>query len=121
MQQKRTTAPDGFRDALGPPQARPMKDGITPPRRITPARAARVAAELARERRQLHHRPTVAQLRALARFEGRSPCSYRLDPEVNWLPESLPLDFPHGAHGLCFEHRGGELVVLPDGGGFALI
>jgi hypothetical protein len=44
----------------------------------------------------------------MARFEGSRACSYRLDPEVNWLPESLPLDFPHGADGLCFEHRGGE-------------
>jgi hypothetical protein len=37
-----------------------------------------------------------------------------------WLPESLPLDFPHGADGLCFAHAGGEVVVLPDGCSFAL-
>jgi hypothetical protein len=79
-----------------------------------------VVVELARERRRLTHRPTVAQLRAMARLGGRRPCSYRLDPAVNWLPESLPLDFPHGASGLCFAHRGGEVVVLPNGCGFAL-
>ena len=33
---------------------------------------------------------------------------------------SLPLKFPHGASGLCFAHPGGELVVLPNGCGFAL-
>jgi hypothetical protein len=118
---KRTTAPDGVRGAISPPAARPVKQHTAPERRITPGRAARVGLELARERRHLHHRPTIAQLRTMARFEGSRPCSYRLDPEVNWLPESLPLDFPHGTDGLCFCHGGGELVVLPDGGGFALI
>jgi hypothetical protein len=121
MQQKRTTAPDGVPGALAPPQARPVKDAIAPQRRITPGQATRAALELAREHRHLHHRPTVRQLRALARFDGSRPCSYRLDPEVNWLPESLPTDFPLGASGLCFAHRGGEVVVLPDGGGFALV
>jgi hypothetical protein len=121
MQQKRTTAPDGIRGGLGPPQARPVKEAIPPERRITPVQAARAARELARERRHLHHRPTVPQLRALARFDGSRPCSYRLDPDVNSLPEALPTDFPHGASGLCFAHHSGEVVVLSDGGGFALI
>jgi hypothetical protein len=98
-----------------------MNNDMPPQRRITPAKATRAAFELARQRRQLHHRPTGPQLRALARLGGSRPCSYRLDRSVNWLPESLPLDFPHGASGLCFAHRGGEVVVLPDGGGFALI
>ena len=118
---KRTTASDGVPGATGVPRACPVNEQRSAERRITAAKAARTALELARERRHVHHRPTLAQLRALARLEGSRPCSYRLDPDVNWLPESLPVDFPHGASGLCFEHRGGELVVLPDGGGFALI
>ena len=43
-----------------------------------------------RERRRLRHRPTIAQLRAIARFEGSRPCSYRPDRADNWLPEALP-------------------------------
>jgi hypothetical protein len=116
---KRTTAPDGIRGVIGPPAKRPVK-GKDRPGRLTAARAARAVLELARERRRLSHRPTGAQLRAMARFGGRQPCSYRLDRAVNWLPESLPLDFPHGASGLCFAHPGGEVVVLPNGRGFAL-
>ena len=30
------------------------------------------------------------QVRALAHFDGREPCSYLLDPAVNYVPE-LPL------------------------------
>ena len=120
MKQKRTTAPDDIWGPMGAPNAHPLKKQVPPERRITAAKAARAVMELARERRRLRHRPTLAQLRALARFGGWEPCSYRLDRAVNWLPESLPLDFPHGASGLCFAHRGGEVVVLPDGCGFAL-
>lgn len=119
MQWKRTTAADGPCGVFGPPTKRPVK-GKDRRARLTPAMAARVAVELARECRRLSHRPTVAQLRTMARFGGRQPCSYRLDRAVNWLPESLPLDFPHGASGLCFAHPGGEVVVLPNGCGFAL-
>jgi hypothetical protein len=61
-----------------------------------------------------------AQLRALARFGGRQPVSYRLGRDVNCLPESLPLDFPHGTSGPCFAHPSGGIVVLPNGCGFAL-
>ena len=119
MHRKRTTAPDSIRGVMGPPTKRPVK-GKDRPERLTPAVAAHVALELARQRRRLSHRPTVAQLRTMARFGGRQPVSYRLDRAVNWLPESLPLDFPHGASGLCFAHPGGEVVVLPNGCGFAL-
>ena len=117
MHRKRTTAPDGIGGVTGPPDGRPVK-GVTPPaRRITPGRAARVAVELARERRRLSHVPTAGQLRAMARLGGSRPCSYRLDRAVNWLPESLPADFPLGASGLCFAHAGGAVVVLPCGAG----
>ncbi len=120
MHRKRTTAPDGVRGVKGPPTKRPVKAEIPPERRISPGKVARAAVELARECRRVRHRPTVAQLRTMARFGGRQPCSYRLDRAVNWLPESLPVDFPHGASGLCFAHPGGEVVVLPNGCGFAL-
>ena len=119
MHRKRTSAADGLRGVFGPPPERPVKPPDRP-ERLTAAMAARVAVELARERRRLSHRPTVAQLRTLARLGGSRPSSYRLDPAVNWLPESLPLDFPHGASGLCFAHAGGAVVVLPNGCGFAL-
>jgi hypothetical protein len=62
----------------------------------------------------------VRLLQTMVHFDGREPCTYRLDRDVNWLPESLPIGFPHGASGLCFAHQGGELVVLPDGCGFEL-
>jgi hypothetical protein len=76
--------------------------------------------ELARSGGRLHHRPTVAQLRTMAALDGYAPASYRLDAAVNWLPESLPADFPHGTDGLRFAHAGGELVALPNGWGFSL-
>jgi hypothetical protein len=118
MHRKRTTGPDGS-GRLGRSE-RPVNREMPVARRITPTRVSRVAVELARERRAIAHRPTVAQLRTMARFDGRAPCSYRLDAAVNWLPESLPVGFPHGADGLCFAHAGGAVVVLPGGGGFAL-
>jgi hypothetical protein len=108
------------RGVKGPPTERPVKAEIPPERRISPDKVARAAVELARECHRVRHRPTMAQLRTMARFGGRTPCSYRLDRAVNWLPESLPLDFPYGASGLCFAHPGGSVVVLPNGCGFAL-
>lgn len=119
MLRKRTTGP-GVSGPLGRSE-RPVKEQVPPEWRITPSRVTRVAVELARERRRIAHRPTVAQLRMMARFDGRSPSTYRLDPAVNWLRESLPVGFPHGADGLCFAHAGGEIVVVPEGYGFALI
>src|SRR3954454_2291176 len=118
MPRKRTTVP-GVSGRMGRPE-RPVKGEVPPARRITPSRISRVAVELARERRSLAHRPTVAQMRMMALFDGRGPCSYRLDAAVNWLPESLPVGFPHGADGLCFAHGGGEVVSLPAGCGFVL-
>jgi hypothetical protein len=66
-----------------------------------------------------HRRPADAH----GRFGGSEPCSYALDPALNWLPESLPIDFPFGDTGLCFAERAGwfeERVVLPNGIGFSL-
>jgi hypothetical protein len=78
--------------------------------------------------RRLSHVPTVIQIRALAHFDGREPCSYLLDPKVNYVPE-LPLGDgdPIGLHALWFvgchpdTGRRFELVALPDGGAFDLL
>ena len=68
------------------------------------------------------------QVRALAHFDGREPCSYLLDPAVNVVPE-LPLggEDPLGRHALRFigscpqTGRQVELVTLPDGCAFDLL
>src|SRR5690242_17295522 len=102
MPWKRTTAPDGIPGSPGPP---PMADHPAPARRANCAGVAlRVARELARPGLRMHQRPTLAQLRTMAALDGHSPASYPLDAVVNWLPESLPADFPHGSVGLRFAH-----------------
>jgi hypothetical protein len=68
------------------------------------------------------------QVRALAHFDGREPCSYLLDPAVNFVPE-LPLGGTEslGRHALRFtgscprSGRPVELVTLPDGCSFDLL
>ena len=45
-------------------------------------RTLRAVAQLVRSRRRLAHVPTLMQVRALAHFDGREPCSYLLDPTV---------------------------------------
>jgi len=85
-------------------------------------------AQLVRSWRRLAHVPTLMQVRALAHFDGREPCSYLLDPKVNYVPE-LPLagEDPLGRHALCFTGRHPEtgrrfeLVTLPDGCAFDLL
>jgi hypothetical protein len=59
-------------------------------RRPHVGRTLRALVELARSHRRLAHLPTLMQVSALAHFEGREPCSYLLDPKVNYVPE-LPL------------------------------
>jgi hypothetical protein len=91
-------------------------------------RTLRAVAQLVRSWRRLAHVPTLRQVRALAHFERREPCSYLLDPKVNYVPE-LPLGGldPIGRHGLCFTGRHPEsgrrfeLVTLPDGCAFDLL
>lgn len=109
----------------GPGPPRPLRRPPFPPsppeRAVTLRGISHAGLELVRCRRSLTHRPTVAQLRALARFGGSAPRTYRLDPAREWLPECLPADFPFGAAGLRFAHAGGgAIVALPDGAGFAL-
>ena len=91
-------------------------------------RTLRAVVQLVRSWRRLAHVPTLMQVRALAHFDGREPCSYLLDPNVNYVPE-LPLggDDPLGRHALCFTGRHPdsgrrfELVTLPDGCAFDLL
>ena len=97
-------------------------------KRVGARRALRAVGELVRARRRLAHMPTVMQVRAMAHFDGREPCSYLLDPAVNYVPD-LPLggEDPLGRHGLCFTGRHPdsgrrfELVTLPDGCAFDLL
>ncbi len=97
-------------------------------RRVRLGPTARALVELARSHRRLAHVPTRMQVRALAHFHGREPCSYLLDPKVNYVPE-LPLGGlgPIGRHALCFTGRHPdsgrrfELVTLPDGCAFDLL
>lgn len=97
-------------------------------RRARLGRTVRAVAQLACSWRRLAHVPTLMQVCALAHFDGREPCSYLLDPAVNYVPE-LPLGGADslGRHGLCFTGRHPEsgrrfeLVTLPDGGAFDLL
>jgi len=91
-------------------------------------RTARALVRLARARRRLEHLPTLGQVRAMAYFDGRDPCSYLLDRAVNFVPE--PMEFGYeselGEHALCFicrdpNGRAMELVMMRDGGGFDLL
>jgi hypothetical protein len=81
-------------------------------RRGGTCRTIRAVARLVRSRRALAHVPTAMQVRAMAHFEGREPCSYLLDPAVNYVPE-LPLggEDPLGRHALC------SPAVTPTAGG----
>ena len=97
-------------------------------KRIGVRRMVGVMVELARSRQRLAHLPTVMQVRTMAYFEGHEPCSYLLDPAVNFVPE-FPLggEDPLGRQALCFTGRDPdsgrpfELVTLPDGCAFDLL
>jgi hypothetical protein len=77
----------------------------------------RAVVQLVRSWRRLAHVPTLMQVRALAHFDGREPCSYLLDPKVNYVPE-LPLggEQPLGRHALCFTgHQPGQRAAVRAG------
>ena len=119
MLRKRTTGP-GVSGPTDRPE-RPVKEKVWPEWRITPTRLSRAALELARGHRRIEHLPTRAQWRTMAGFDGRGPSTYDLDQAVRWIPQAVWDALPPDADGLRFRHAGGgELVVLPDGCGFAL-
>ena len=97
-------------------------------RRTRLGRTARALLELVRSYGRLDHRPTLMQVRALAHFDGREPCSYLLDPTVNLVPELLlGGEDPLGRQALRFtgecpeSGRRVELVTQPDGCAFDLL
>jgi hypothetical protein len=113
------------------PGGRPVYAVDDPPAKVRGERiglrwTAAAMIELARSRRRLTHRPTLGQVRTMARFEGREPCSYLLDPRVNFVPElSFGYERELGSHALCFigrlPHGVREFVAFADGGGFDLL
>ena len=121
MTENRSTAVSGAHHLtaeLAPSQ--PARAGIV--------RTMRAIARLACCRRRLAHVPSPGQVRAMAWFDGRQPCSYLLDRAVNFVPE--PMEFGYdselGRHALCFTctdeyGRVMELVMMGDGGGFDLL
>ena len=91
-------------------------------------RTARALVRLARAHRRLEHVPTLGQVRAMAWFDGREPCSYLLDRAVNFVPEPMEFGYERelGQHALSFTcqdpyGRAMELVTMRDGGGFDLL
>jgi hypothetical protein len=91
-------------------------------------RTACAVVRLARAHRRLEHRPTLGQVRALAWFDGREPCSYLLDRAVNFVPDPMEFGYERelGQHALAFacqdtDGRAMELVMMRDGGGFDLL
>jgi hypothetical protein len=92
------------------------------------ARTARAIVRLACAGRRLEHVPTLGQLRAMAWFDGREPCSYLLDRGRNFVPEPMEFGYERelGRHALCLScrdryGRAMELVAMSDGGGFDLL
>ena len=122
MTENRSTAISGAHDLAGDVQrsVRGESAGLV--------RTARAIVRLARARRRLERVPTVGQVRALAWFDGREPCSYLLDRAVNFVPEPMEFGYERelGQHALAFTCRDGygrvmELVTMRDGGGFDLL
>jgi hypothetical protein len=115
-----STVPDGA-VGLNAVDDRPRGRG----QRVGAVRTAMAVGRLVRDRQRLEHWPTLGQVQAMAALEGREPCSYLLDPGVNFVPELLVgYEGELGRHALCFTarlpHGESEFVALSDGGGFAL-
>ena len=123
MPEHRTTTASGVLGLAGDEPAVSRREPIGV------ARTARAITRLAHAHSRLRHVPTVEQIRSMAWFDGREPCSYLLDPEHNYVPE-LPADDkedPVGRYGLCFTCRDAagrpimELVALSNGWAFDLL
>jgi len=106
-------------------------DDELPPRRRARAGIARTLRTIIRLAccwRRMAHVPSLGQVRAMAWFDGREPCSYLLDRKVNFVPEPMEFGYERelGRHALCFTCRDPygrtmELVTMRDGGGFDLL
>ena len=122
MSEHRTTATSGVLGLAGEKPAASRREPVGV------ARTARAITRLAHAHNRLRHVPTVEQVRSMAWFDGREPCSYLLDPEHNYVPE-LPAggEDPLGRYGLCFTCRDAaghptmELVALSNGWAFDLL
>ena len=117
-----STQNSGPHEFAGEPPSPARKD------RAGVVRTARAIVRLARAHRRLEHVPTFGQVRALAWFDGREPCSYLLDRAVNFVPEPMEFGYERelGRHALAFTCRDPygrvmELVMMRDGGGFDLL
>jgi len=112
--------------------ATPRQVDDSPPQsvrvRVDQGRIERTLARLEWAYDRLAHVPTVGQIRTMAWFDGKEPCSYLLDERVNFVPE--PVEPRHeanlGRYALCFtchDPQGlmRELVVTSDGAGFDLL
>jgi hypothetical protein len=120
LKQHRSTA-DGGESMYAPAEVSERRS-----ERIGVPQIAAAIARLVRERGRLAHWPTIGQVRSMARFDGREPCSYLLDPRVNFVPELMAgYEGELGRHALCFTarlpHGVREFVALSDGGGFDLV
>jgi len=122
VSQQRTTAISGSHDFTG--DQLPRESAVS----VGLIRTARAVVRLARAHRRLEHVPTLGQVRAMAWFDGREPCSYLLDRTVNFVPEPMEFGYERelGQHALSFTSRDPygrlmELVTMRDGGGFDLL
>jgi hypothetical protein len=122
MSEHRTTAISGSHDLTDDPLRPESADSVGL------IRTARAIVRLARAHRRLEHVPTLGQVRAMAWFDGRQPCSYLLDRAVNFVPEPMEFGYERelGQHALAFachdtDGRAMELVTMRDGGGFDLL
>ena len=122
MMEQASTQNSGPHEFGGEPPSAARKD------RAGVVRTACAVVRLARAHRRLEHVPTLGQVRAMAWFDGREPCSYLLDRAVNFVPD--PMEFGYeselGQHALAFACRDPygrvmELVMMRDGGGFDLL
>ena len=112
------------------PYAEDAKPAKARRERVGPARMLVAARRLFAARSRLDHRPTLAQVRAMADLDGREPCSYLLDPHANYVPPAdellVGLEHQLGQQALSFScrlptGRDAELVVFPNGCGFDLL
>jgi hypothetical protein len=122
MDENGTTSISGILDVAGderPPRRR---------KRVGLARMLRAVVRLVCAGRRLAHVPTLGQVRAMAHWDGREPCSYLLDRGRNFVPEPLEFGYERETrppravlHLPGLARAAMELVTMRDGGGFDLL